>query len=126
MRATAVVRVPRGAGNDSFLLETSFALGSASNGIDPPGEPATLVVGDTTLIIPAGSFEQRARGVVFHGSLAGGRLVVSILPARASSYRLVAAGTGYDLAGARSPLHVGLTIGDDGGATYAKAVILRR
>ena len=41
---------------DAFELNSSFTLGSASNGINPPGEPVTLQVGAFTTTIPSGSF----------------------------------------------------------------------
>jgi probable HAF family extracellular repeat protein len=123
MNASAVVTVPPGSGNDSFVLDTSFTLGGASNGIDPVSEPVTLALAGASLTLPAGSFRVSAHTYVFAGEPAGGRLVVIIRPAGAARYRLVATGSGYDLPAARPPLKVQLTIGDDTGATDAKAVM---
>jgi probable HAF family extracellular repeat protein len=121
--ASAVVAVPPGAGNDTFVLNAAFTLGSTSNGIDPATEPVTLALAGATLTVPPGSFSHNPGSYVYTGKLGGGRLVVTIRPAGAGSYRLTATGSGYDLPAARLPLSVQLTIGDDTGTTDAKAVI---
>jgi probable HAF family extracellular repeat protein len=121
--ASAVVAVPPGVGNDSFVLNANFTLGDASNGIDPATEPVTLELAGASLTVPAGSFGVSGRTFVFAGKLAGGRLVVIVRPAGPGSYRITATGSGYDLSAAALPLTVQLTVGDDTGSTDAKAVI---
>jgi probable HAF family extracellular repeat protein len=123
LSASAVVAAPAGAGNDTFVLNAGFRLGSASNGIDPIAEPVTIQLGSTTMTMPTGSFGGSAHAFVFTGHVASGRLIVTIRPTGASGYRLTATGSGYDLASLQLPLSVQVTIGDDTGNTDAKAVI---
>lgn len=125
MSASAMVLAPAGAANDSFALNGNFALGDASNGIDPVSEPVTLSLAGNSLTVPSGAMRGVGRGAVFTGKLGGGRLLLSLTPVdEGGSYRLTATGVGYDLSVARLPLTVELTVGDDDGTTSAKAVIL--
>jgi probable HAF family extracellular repeat protein len=121
--ASAVVAVPPGARNDTFVLNVGLTLGSASNGIAPGKEPVTLTLAGATLTLPPDSFGAGAHTYTFAGKLGGGRLVMTLRAVGAGSYRLTATGSGYDLPAARLPLSVQLTIGDDTGTTDAKAVI---
>jgi probable HAF family extracellular repeat protein len=121
--AAAVVAAPPGAGNDTFVLNAVFTLGSASNGIDIASEPVTIELAGTNMTVPSGSFGGSAHTFVFKGLVSGGRLVVTIRAASASGYRLTAIGSGYDLASLQLPLSVQVTIGDDTGTTDAKALI---
>ena len=124
MSASALVVVPPGVGNDTFVLDAAFTVGSSSNGIDPVREPVTLELAGVSLTVPPGSFVERAHTYVFAGRLAGGRLAMTVRPRGVGSYRLDAVGSGYDLGAARLPLAVALTIGDDAGSADAKAVIV--
>ncbi len=107
---------------NSFNLVSSFILGSASNGINPPTEPVTLKVGTFITTIPPGSFRGKGFGpFYFNGVIDGVRLEVGIKPTGAKRYAFHANAHDAKLAGTVSPVMVTLTIGDDTGTTSVKA-----
>ena len=107
---------------DSFNLDASFTLGSASNGINPPTELVTLRVGTFKTTIPAVSFTGTGFGPFhFHGVIDGVRLEVGILPTGAKRYAFQANAHGADLTGTANPVPVTLAIGDDSGTTSVTA-----
>jgi uncharacterized repeat protein (TIGR03803 family) len=58
--------------HDSFEIQSSFTLGSASNGINPATELVTLQIGTFTVTIPAGSFTGTGFGpFTFEGAIWG-------------------------------------------------------
>ena len=106
----------------SFEINSSFTLGAGSNGINPVTEPVTLQVGNYSVTIPKGSFTQTRKGAyVYEGTIGGVALEVRIAPLSANSYSFKAEGSGANLTGTTNPVTVGLTIGDDSGATTASA-----
>ena len=80
--------------SDSFDLNASFTLGTASNRIDPPTEPVTLTVGTFTRTIPAGSFQAHGSGsFTFEGVIKGVSLQLRIAP-RVSAILVPSGGVG--------------------------------
>jgi uncharacterized repeat protein (TIGR03803 family) len=56
---------------DSFALNSSFTLSSASNGINPVTDPVNLQVGTFTTTIPPGSFKKNPQGFAYKGTING-------------------------------------------------------
>ena len=106
----------------SFEINSNFTLGAGSNGINPVTEAVALQVGNYSVTIPKGSFTQTHKGAyVYEGTIGGVALEVRIAPLSANRYTFQAEGRGANLAGTTNPVTVGLTIGDDSGATTASA-----
>jgi probable HAF family extracellular repeat protein len=123
MTAKALVVVPPGAGNDSFVLDTTLVPGSGGNGIDPAREPVTLTLAGTRIALPAGALRHTPHLDIFVGKVNGGMLTLTIQPA-GNGFRLFAHGSGFDLPAPHLPLTVELTIGDDAGVTDATARVV--
>jgi outer membrane protein assembly factor BamB len=108
----------------TFDLNSSFSLGTGSNGINPVSETVTLQMGSYSVNVPTGSFIQDKNGVfVFEGTIAGAALQFRINPTGPNSYTLQAEGIGASLGGISNPVPVTLTIGDDTGTTTITADI---
>jgi hypothetical protein len=106
---------------NTFELSGTFTLGVGNNGIDPSNEAVTLQIGNYSTTVPAGSFVQTARGgYVYQGSTGGAALRIRIAPsAKSGRYTFDVEGRGANLIGGGRRVTVGLTIGDDLGATTA-------
>lgn len=108
----------------SFDLNSSFTLGTGSNGINPITEDVTLQIGPYSVTIPADSFTQDKKGAyVFAGTIGGVAVWFRINPVGDNSYTLQAEGSGANLTGISNPVTVTLTIGDDTGSTQITAQI---
>jgi hypothetical protein len=108
----------------SFDINSSFTLGTDSNGINPVSEPVTLQLGAFSVTIPAGSFIKTRKGrYVYEGTIGRVALEVQIAPVSANSYTFKAEGSGADLAGTTNPVTIGLTIGDDAGTRTVTAEV---
>src|SRR6267143_1281039 len=109
-------------GSDRFELNGRFTLGEGSNGINPHTEAVTLQLGTFSVTMPQASFKKASDGrYVFEGTIDGAALELRIAPATTNSYTFNAEGSGANLSGTVNPVSVVLTIGDDGGATTARA-----
>src|SRR6267143_1727646 len=109
-------------GSDRFELNGRFTLGEGSNGINPHTEAVTLQLGTFSVTMPQASFKKARDGrYVFEGSIDGAALELRIAPVTTNSYTFNAEGSGANLSGTVNPVSVVLTIGDDGGATTARA-----
>ena len=108
-----------------FDINSSFTLGTGSNGINPISEPVTLELGAFSVTVPAGSFIKTSKGqYVYEGTVDGVALQVQIAPMSGNSYSFKAEGSGANLSGTTNSVTVTLTIGDDKGATTATAQAL--
>ena len=112
--------------NDAFDLESKFALGAASNGIDPLTDNVTLELtggtGTFTTTIPAGSFTKDKKGrFTFKGTVEGVKLDATLTPLGGQRYAFTAEGKHADLSGIANPVTITLTIGDDSGSTTVTA-----
>jgi hypothetical protein len=113
-----------GLNTDTFVLRSSFTLGSTSKGINPPAEPVILQVGTFTTTIPPGSFEGSGFGpFYFTGVINGVDLEVAIVPTGAKRYDFTVAAASANLAGTANPVTVTLGTGADTGKTSVKAGI---
>jgi len=109
-------------GSDRFELNGRFTLGEGSNGINPHTEAVTLQLGTFSVTMPQASFKKASDGrYVFEGTIDGAALELRIAPVTTNSYTFNAEGSGANLSGTVNPVSVVLTIGDDGGATTARA-----
>jgi hypothetical protein len=104
----------------SFRLNSTFTLGAGSSGIDPLTQSVTLKVGTYAATIPAGSFQQMARGEQqgsywFSGVIDGASLWVRIVPLGENGYELKAEGAPVDFSGLQNPVTVSLSIGSTTG-----------
>ncbi|MGH6796408.1 MAG: choice-of-anchor tandem repeat GloVer-containing protein [Methylocella sp.] len=106
---------------DVFELLSSFTLGSASNGINPPAETVTLQVGTFTTTIPPFSFTGLG-SFAYIGVIDGVNLELSITPTGTKRYALDALVTNASLTGTVNPVPVTLTIGADTGTVSITAV----
>jgi uncharacterized repeat protein (TIGR03803 family) len=110
----------------SFVLDSRFALGANSNGIDPDSQPVTFQVGPYMATIPAGSFRQLAAGhklgvYGFFGKIGGASLALDVLSLGRNSYQFGAAGTPINLTTVPNPVPISLSIGSNTGSTTARA-----
>jgi hypothetical protein len=103
--------------SDTFVINASFTLGSASNGINPPAEPVTLTVGSFTGTIPAGLLRPGAvpGSFTFNGVINGVGMGVTITSTGANQYSFSA--EVVTIPATVNPVPVTLTIGDDSGTT---------
>ena len=111
----------------ALFLWSSLALGKDSNGIDPAKEEVTLKIADSTMTIPAGSFQKNRylylSFFVFAGHIDNVWIEALIAPLGGNRFGLKALAYGAQLGNTNNPVLVELTIGDDGGTTKAKATI---
>ncbi len=116
-------------GNPSgFALTAWFTLGTGSDGIHPLTEAVTLQIANYTVTIPAGSFHQLWKDpkapYAYDGTINGTNLLVLILPLGGNKYQFDAGGSPVAfLAGAKNPVTVSLTVGNDTGSTSVQAII---
>jgi hypothetical protein len=111
------VRMNPDANDDRFEISGKFVLGPGNDGVNPLSENVTIVLGNISRTIPAGSFKRNKQGVFkFEGLIDGAKLNVTIRPNR-GNYEFVATGVGVDLAHNDVLLSVGLRIGNDAGST---------
>lgn len=103
--------------DEEFDLYGEFALGAASNGIDPKDEDVTLQIGSFSVIIPAGSFDADDGAFEFEGVIDGVELEVEIELIMDRTYSFEAEGDGVDPSTEPDPVTIVLTIGDDRGET---------
>ena len=104
-----------GAPRDEFRLAGVFELGPHSNGIDVANERTTIVLGDFTQVIPAGSFVSEEDGAYRLDGVPGG-----IVRARISDDgQFSVTATRLDLlqVSRSDPVPISLAIGDDVGNT---------
>jgi hypothetical protein len=115
------------ANDDKFQLNARFSLGQVNNGIDPSAEDVTLILGDISKTIPAGSFTRNKQGVFrFAGIVDTTQLSVTIRPTK-TGFEFDSKGSALDFDESKLPLVIGLTIGNDFGSallanTQLKAV----
>jgi hypothetical protein len=112
--------------DDAFAVQSSFAIGASSNGIDPLTEDVTLeLTGGTTSFtttIPAGSFTKEKNGrFEFEGTINGVDLQAKITPVGRHGFKCKVEGEHADLTGIANPVTVTLTIGNDSGNTTVRA-----
>jgi beta-propeller repeat-containing protein len=105
-----------------FELTDFFALGPASNGIDPRTEDITLQAGAFSRTIPAGSFKLRRHGrFTFEGIIQGVSLEAQLVTLGANRFIFKAEASSVDLTSLSNPVTVALTIGDDVGSSAVTA-----
>lgn len=105
---------------DKYSVRGEFLLAELSNGIDPVAEPVVVMVGTSTLTIPAGSFELKKHGrrFEFEGQVDGVAVDARIETAGPRSFRYTVRAKGVDLTDSAIPIDFGLRIGvDDFGRT---------
>jgi hypothetical protein len=103
-------------------MQSTFTLGSSSNGINPLGEKVTLRIGPFGTVIPDGSFKQAKKGqYTFAGIIDGVSLEIVINSLSRNQFEFKVDGKGADLAGTVNPVTVQLSIGDDAGLSTVNA-----
>jgi hypothetical protein len=107
-----------------FDLSSRFKLGAGGT-IDPATQPVTFGIGSYAVRLPAGSFVSDGTGYLYHGTINGRFLRMSIEPtAMPGIYALLAGGgTGQALTGTTNPAPVTLTIGDNFGSGQLNATV---
>jgi hypothetical protein len=106
----------------------TFALGAASNGIDPAKENTTLQVtggsGTYSVTMPSGSFKPASSGESkFQGTIGGVKLLAWIRRLRSGTFEFEVITEGAKLYGMANPITVRLTVGDDVGSRTVRAKI---
>ena len=115
---TGQLEISNGEVTPAFELNAHFTLGQNSDGIDPVSEVVILQVGPLSQTIPAGTFAVNKKGsFVFEGVIDGMMLEIKIKPLDNNTFTLTAEGNAANLTGLSGPFPVGLTIGNDSGAT---------
>src|SRR5262245_14889344 len=109
----------------AFVINSSFTLGPTSNGINPPTELVTLLIGSFTITMPLGSFATAGPNghYTFVGVINGVSLSVLIKLASGNSYIFVVTVKNVSLT-IENPVSLTLTIGDDSGTTSVTPVII--
>jgi YVTN family beta-propeller protein len=116
----------RGRHKDYFWVDGKITLDPESDGLNLPGEDASLTIGPTTFHIPAGSFESHRGGrlLSFRGLVGETRLRVMLIRGRSEGkYRLIIFGKKGKFPGIASPVTVQLVLGNDSGEATKKAFI---
>jgi hypothetical protein len=103
-------------GSSNFQLDITFALGNASNGVNPLAENVIVKVGSLFVQLPSGSFSRNKRGeFVFQGVVDSANVKATFKPMR-DGYKFELFCTGADLNDSKLPLVTGLAMGDDAGS----------
>ncbi len=110
----------------AFTVNSTFTLGTGSDGIKPLTEGVSFKVGTFSTAIPAGSFSLDKQGRFhFDGIINGVSLEMVISPLGGNQFAFKAdVFSGANLAGIVNPVTVGLTVGDDSGTTAVTANII--
>ena len=105
-----------------FDLSSRFKLGAGAT-INPATQPVAFGIGSYAVRLPAGSFVSNGSGYLYHGTINGRFLRMSIEPTDMPGiYAFIAGGgTGQALTGSSNPVPVTLTIGDNFGNTQINA-----
>jgi hypothetical protein len=107
-----------------FELSGQLTLGPGSIGLAPDTQPVSLVLGNYSATIPAGSFKKNKKGVyAFEGKINGVGLEFRIVPVGRTSYTFSVEASGANLAGTTNPVTLELLIGGNGGVTQVNAEI---
>lgn len=108
----------------SLFLFSSLTLGNGSNGIGPAKEEVTLKIADSTMTIPAGSFQKNRHWPLFAsaGQIDNIWIEAIMTPLGKNRFKFQALAYGVQLGDTKNPIAVELTIGDDGGTTTANAL----
>jgi hypothetical protein len=124
MTLTAKAEITTGSHHPGFELSGSFTLGTGIAGIAPDTQAVSLVLGNFSTTILAGSFRKNKKGVyTFEGKINGVKLEFRIVPAGGAGFTLSAEAAGANLAGTSNPVPLGLLIGGNGGTAQVKAEI---
>ena len=104
---------------DKYDVRGEFILSELSNGIDPVAEPVVVMVGTSTLTIPAGSFKLKKHGrrAEFEGQVDGVSVDARIEATGPRSFNYRIRARGVDLTDSAIPIDFGLRISDDLGRT---------
>jgi len=122
MSLTAKAEIKTNSRHPGFEMRGAFTLGTGSSGIAPDTQSVTLVLGNFSTTIPAGSFRKNRKGnYTFEGTINGASVEFGIAPAGSSSFTFHVEATGANLAGAVNPVTVQLLIGTNGGTTQLNA-----
>lgn len=111
---------------NSLYLLSSFTLGPESNGISPAAEPLTLVIANSSFLVPAGAFREGGQPGTYYyvGSINGASIVAVIAPSGSNRFMFRAWVTGAKLKGAKHHrIAVELIIGNDRGTAWVKPSI---
>lgn len=101
-----------------FDVRGGFALGAASNGINPLSEAVTLKLDSYSVTISPGSFgRSEDGGYEFEGNFGDVRVTIFLKAHSPALYTFEARGAGPGLPRLTTPASLELTIGDDGGST---------
>jgi hypothetical protein len=128
LSGTLSINLGKTANTDSFLLKSSFTLGSTSNGINPPAQPVTFRIGTYAVTIPPGSFTGTVTSsafgpFAFTGTISGVSLHAAIAPTGAKRFSFQAGAHNASLTGTKNPVPVTLTVGNNSGTTSVTATI---
>lgn len=102
--------------DNEFEIRGSFTLGAASDGVNLFREDVFIKVGAFSTTIPAGSFQQEAKGKVsYKGRIGDIDLDVYFLATGKGRFRFKVEGEGANRTGRVRLQDVAIRIGDDGG-----------
>ncbi len=127
--ATPTIQFGKTPNHDLFEIQSSFTLGSASNGINPLAEPVTFQIGTLGVSIPPGSFTGTTTGNAFGpfnftGMINGVVLHAAIAPTGTKRFVFDAAGQNASLAGTVNPVTARVSIGNNSGTASVTATIV--
>ncbi|MGH6839302.1 MAG: choice-of-anchor tandem repeat GloVer-containing protein [Methylocella sp.] len=113
---------------DSFILKSSFTLGSASKEINPAVQPVTFQVGNYAVTIPPGSFTGTVTSSAFGpffftGTINGVSLHAAIMPTGAKRFSFQAGAQNASLTGTKNPVPLTLTVGNNSGTASVSATL---
>jgi len=107
--------------NDFYKIKGELVLDGCSNGIDPVSEEVVVLLGTSTLEIPAGSYHETRPGkFVFDGVIDGISVESKIKLIDSEVYLFKVVTEGIDLSDTSNPINLELVIGDDKGETEVR------
>lgn len=104
----------------NLKIEGEFTLGASSNGVDPRSEEVKVLVGSSSLTIPAGSFVGDPPVFEFNGVAGGLDVNMEIKEKGINVFKFAVAAEGVELTNIANPLEIRLMIGDDAGTARIK------
>ena len=100
--------------NDMLEAEVEFTLNDNSDGIDPLNEDIVIMLDNSALTIPAGSFIEEELGEFkFEGTINSANAKMEIETIGVNTFKFKTEIEGFDLTGTANPVNIRLLVGND-------------
>ncbi len=108
------------ANNDKLEIKGGFKLGQGSNGITPLLDGVVIILGTSTIIIPANSFVEKMDKITFQGIINSVNVEMEIQEVYMGRFEFKIKAKHIQLNGIANPVNIELFIGDDTGKAIVK------